>query len=167
MNRIARVVTAVVLACVVGVAPVLADQSCKPVVGHFEAFIVPPGTGHCPAFPDAFCTAGRVWGGIQGTYQFAITGAMPAAALGGEPGVLFFVGDSTIFLKSGDQLLGKDTGSIDVLLPASLGGFASLITFHGGSGNMAGASGQIRLRGEFDGAEGTTTGDYIGTLCTQ
>lgn len=166
MRRIGRFVTAGVVSCVVGAAPAFADQSCKPVVGHFEAFIVPPGTGHCPAIPDAFCTAGRVWGGIQGTYQFAITGAMPAAALGGEPGVLFFVGDSTIFLKSADQLLGKDTGSIDVLLPTSLGGFASLITFHG-TGNMTSASGQIRLRGEFDGGEGTTTGDYIGSLCTQ
>lgn len=167
MGRMGRFVTAGVVSCVIGVAPVFADQRCKPVAGHFEAFIVPPGTGHCPAIVDAFCTAGRVWGGIQGTYQFATTFALPAAALGGEPGVLFFVGDSTIFLKSGDQLLGKDTGSIDVLLPTSLGGFASLITFHGGNGNLTSASGQIRLRGEFDGEEGTTTGDYIGTLCTQ
>jgi hypothetical protein len=29
---------------------------------------------------------------------------------------------------------------------------------------MAGATGQIRLRGEL--AEGTTSGDYIGILCT-
>jgi hypothetical protein len=164
MRRIGPLVTAGVLSCVVGVAPVFADQ-CKPVVGHFEAVIVPPGTGHCPAIPDAFCTAGRVWGGIQGTYQFVITGAVPAATLGGEPGVLFFVGDSTIFLKSGDQLFGKDTGSIDALLPASQGGFASLITFHGGTGRMTGANGQIRLRGEFDAEEGTTAGDYAGTLC--
>lgn len=46
------------------------------------------------------------------------------------------------------------------------GGFASLITFTGGTGRMAGASGQIRLRGPLDQEEGTTSGDYIGTLCT-
>jgi len=90
--------------------PVAADQSCKPVVGHFEAFVVPP-----------------------------------------------------IFLKSGDTLLGTDTGSID--LPPGQGGFASLITFDGGTGAMSGATGRIRLRGEFSASEGTTSGDYIGTLC--
>jgi hypothetical protein len=31
---------------------------------------------------------------------------------------------------------------------------------------MTGASGQIRLRGEFDPAAGTTAGDYLGTFCT-
>jgi hypothetical protein len=167
MTRFWKSLLAGVLSLVVGAVPAFADQSCKPVVGHFEAVTVPPGTGHCPDFDEAFCTAGRVWGGIQGTYQFVITGALPASAIGGEPGVLFFVGESLIFLKSGDQLFGKDTGSIDVLLPTSLGGFASLITFHGGTGSAATASGQIRLRGEFDPTEGTTSGDYIGTLCTQ
>ena len=78
--------------------------------------------------------------------------------------VLFFTGKSTIFLKSGDQLLGTDTGSID--LPPGFGGFASLITFDGGTGKMTGATGQIRLRGEFDPAAGTTEGDYIGQVCT-
>jgi hypothetical protein len=66
-------------------------------------------------------------------------------------------------LKSGDQLLGTDTGSID--LPPGQGGFASLITFNGGTGDMMVATGQIRLRGEFDAAQGMTSGDYIGSLC--
>ena len=166
MTRCWKSLVAGMSSLIFSAVPVFADQNCKPVVGHFEAVTVPPGTGHCPDVPDAFCTAGRVWGGMQGNYQFVITAAMPASAIGGEPGVLFFVGDSLIFLKSGDQLSGKDTGSIDVLLPTSLGGFASLITFHGGTGGMAAASGQIRLRGEFDPTEGTTSGDYLGTLCT-
>jgi hypothetical protein len=144
--------------------PASADQACKPVVGHFEAVVVPPGQGHCPSVPGTLCTAGRVWGGIQGNYQFVITGALPSATLGGVPTILFFTGRSTIFLKSGDQLLGTDTGSID--LPPGLGGFASLITFDGGTGAMSEATGQIRLRGEFSASEGTTAGDYLGTLCT-
>lgn len=157
-----------ICACLVllagAITPALGAQTCKPVVGHFEALVVPPGQGHCPSDPTAFCTAGRVWGGIQGNYQFVITGAIPSATIGGVPTILFFTGKSTIFLKSGDQLLGTDTGSID--LPPGLGGFASLITFDGGTGNMNGATGQIRLRGEFNAAEATTNGDYIGTLCT-
>ena len=51
-------------------------------------------------------------------------------------------------------------------LPPGQGGFASLITWNGGTGTMTGASGQIRLRGEFDPAAGTTAGDYLGTVCT-
>ena len=50
------------------VAPAIASQNCKPVTGSFEATVVPPGQGHCPATPGTFCTAGRVWGGIQGSY---------------------------------------------------------------------------------------------------
>ncbi len=102
-----------------------------------------------------------MWGGIQGNYQFVMTNATSSMPTG-VPTVLFFTGKSTIFLKSADVLLGTDTGAIDV--PPGLGGFASLITFDGGTGTMAGATGQIRLRGEL--AEGTTSGDYTGTLCT-
>lgn len=127
-------------------APAFAAHSCKPVVGHFEASLVPPGRGHCPADPNSFCTAGRVWGGIQGTYQFVMTGQHPSILLGGVPTILFFTGKSTVFLKSGDQVAGTDTGSID--LPPGQGGFASLISFDGGTGQLSGASGQIRLRGE-------------------
>ena len=143
--------------------PVLADPACKPVVGHFEAGVVPPGQGHCPA-NALFCTTGRVWGGIQGNYQFIMTGETPSAPLGGLDTIQFFAGTSTIVLKKGSaQLFGVDTGSIDV---GGQGGFASLITFAGGTGDMEGATGQIRLRGEFEAQEGATNGDYIGTLCT-
>ncbi len=145
-------------------APVFGNQNCRPVVGHFEANVVPPGVGHCPSDPTAFCTAGRVRGGIRGSYQFVMTGAYPSVQIGGVPTILFFTGRSTIFLRSGDQLIGTDTGSID--LPPGQGGFASLITFDGGTGDMSGATGQIRLRGEFDAAEATTSGDYVGKLCT-
>jgi len=146
----------------IAIPPVLADPPCKPVVGHFEAVVVPPGQGHCPAISTAFCTAGRVWGGIQGSYQFIMTGETSSASIGGPATIQFFVGTSTIFSKKGDQLFGTDTGSIDV---GGQGGFASLITFTGGTGGMNGASGQIRLRGEFDAQEGATNGDYLGTLC--
>ncbi len=133
-----------------------AAQSCKPVVGSFQAVIVPPGQDHCPNDPQAFCTAGRVWGGVQGTYKFAMTAAVPSGSFGGVPTILFFTGRSTVLLKSGAQIVGTDTGSID--LPPGQGGFASLITFDNGGG-------QIQLRGSFNAAEATTSGDYLGQLC--
>ena len=133
-------------------SPAFAQQKCKPVVGHFEAVVVPP-----PACTAPFCTAGRVWGGIQGTYSFAMMTIVPSGAV---PSILFFTGQSQITTKGNELLFGTDTGTLD--LGPNLG-FASLITFTGGTGSMAGATGQIRLRGEL--GEGTS-GDYIGTLCT-
>jgi hypothetical protein len=148
-----------VLTLLVFATPLIADQTCKPVEGHFEAVVVPPGDDFCPPDPSAFCTAGRVWGGIQGNYQFVMSSLIPSGAV---PTVFFFTGKSTIFLKSDDQVFGTDTGSIDLF---GLGGFASLITFDGGTGEMSTAKGQIRLRGQLS-ATGTA-GDYLGTLCTQ
>jgi len=96
MTRLSQFITACVFVFTAGVAPVLAAQSCKPVVGHFEALVVPPGKGHCPSDPTAFCTAGRVWGGIQGNYQFVMTDATPSVLIGGVPTILFF----RVFRKS-------------------------------------------------------------------
>jgi hypothetical protein len=93
-----------------------------------------------------------------------MSAAFPSDSLGGVPTILFFTGNSDVRLKTGDHVLGVDTGSID--LPPGQGGFASLITFSGGTGAMASATGQIRLRGELSAQEGTTSGDYIGTICT-
>jgi hypothetical protein len=95
-----------------------------------------------------------VWGGLQGNYAFAMTSLQPSGAV---PSISFFTGDSEVTLRNGDLVHGTDTGSIDL---GPDGGFASLITFSGGT------SGQIRLRGQLDLAEGTTSGDYIGTICT-
>jgi hypothetical protein len=56
------------------------QQGCRAVVGHFRASLVLPGQGHCPADAE-FCTAGRVWGGTQGTYhiQLGMLRGKPAA----------------------------------------------------------------------------------------
>jgi hypothetical protein len=57
----------------------VAAQQCKPLVGSFEAGVQPANT--CPG---VLCTAGRVWGSIQGDYRFAMDKIIP----NGEPEVL-------------------------------------------------------------------------------
>ena len=131
-----------------------AQEKCKPVVGNFEAQVLP--TSECNAI---LCTEGRVWGGLQGTYQFKMTTLRSS----GVAAIMFFTGISEVTAKSGDLLFGADTGSVDL---GAAGGFASLITFSGGTGAFENASGQIRLRGELDPVEGTTSGDYLGSVCT-
>jgi len=147
--------TSVAIACS-AVLGARADPACKPVNGSFEAQVVPPGVGHCPDVAGTFCTAGRVWGGIQGNYQFVMTGSAPAASIGGIPTALFFAGQSTIFVKDDAAVHGTDSGTLDLF---GQDGFASLITF------TAGGMGQIRLRGAFDPAAGITSGDYAGAFC--
>lgn len=155
MSRYA-ILTIGALALVTG-APLAAatDPKCKPVVGSFEAQVVPP--SDCAG---VLCTAGRVWGGLQGTYEFTMPG-FPIPS--GFAAVNFFTGDSDVTTKGGDHVFGKDTGTIDF---GSDGGFASLITFTGGTGALSGATGQIRLRGQLDPVALTTSGDYLGTICT-
>jgi len=137
--------------------PLAAAQDCRPVNGRFEAAIVPPGSGHCPA--AAFlCTAGRVWGGINGNYEFVLTAATPAATLGGLPTAIFYTGTRTIFLQAGSTVVGTDSGALDPP-PAGQRGFASLISF------TSGASGQIRLFGQFTDSGSGTAGEYEGRLC--
>jgi hypothetical protein len=159
MKRSSKIVSVgLVFSLIAAMVVPVAAQQCKPLVGSFEAEVQPAN-----ACPGVLCTAGHVWGGIQGDYRFTMDKILP----NGEPEVptiSFFTGHSIISLKSGDQLFGTDTGTID--LPPGRGGFASLITFTGGTGAMASATGQIRLRGEFDPVAGTTSGDYIGTVCT-
>jgi hypothetical protein len=145
------------LAAVLASSICVLAADCRPVNGHFEANVVAPGTGHCPPVPGIFCTAGRVWGGIQGDYKFVMSGATPAATIGGIPTALFFAGQSVVSLQDGSIVDGTDSGTLD--LPPGQLGFASLISF------TSGGSGQIRLRGQFDPVAGITAGDYVGSFC--
>ena len=157
MNRMLKSLAAAIAVAAGFVPAANAHDGCKPVNGRFEARVVPPGVGHCPNIAGLLCTAGRVWGGIQGQYQFVVSGVVPAATIGGIPTAIFFAGQSTIHLKDGSTVTGTDSGTLDP--PPGQGGFASLITFD------SGASGQIHLRGDFDPAAGTTAGDYLGVFC--
>jgi len=125
--------------------------------GSFEARVVPPPPhGDCAAL---FCTAGTVSGGIAGSYRFAAATMQPSGAVAT---ISFFTGRSDVTTDRG-TIVGIDTGTIDM---GADGGFASLITFTGGTGAYEQATGQIRLRGRLDQQTGTTAGDYDGTIAT-
>ena len=138
--------------------PIALAQDCEPVNGRFEAVVVPPGTGHCPPVAGALCTAGRVWGGINGTYKFVLTAAIPAATASGIPTALFYTGQSIISMHDGSTVVGTDSGALDPP-PGGQRGFASLISFD------TGARGQIRLIGQFSDTGMGTAGEYEGRFC--
>src|SRR5260370_34268363 len=100
MNRILKSL-ATAFAVAAGCIPTAnAQDGCKPVNGRFEARVVPPGVGHCPNIAGLLCTAGRVWGGIQGQYQFVVSGVVPAATIGGSPPPGLFAAHSPSLLHS-------------------------------------------------------------------
>jgi hypothetical protein len=158
MRRFAAFTAAAVLLAAALPHVTLARPACRPVNGHFEARLVPP--PGCTSIVGV-CTAGRVWGGLQGEYEFTMSKLVPTAEPE-TPSILFFTGRSVVHTSNGD-LHGVDTGTID--LPPGQGGFASLITWTGGTGPYTATTGQIRLRGFLDAAAGTTSGDYVGEIC--
>lgn len=135
-----------------------ANSTCRPVNGSATTQVVPPPT--CTS-PVAFCTEGRVIGGLQGDLTLTATSFVPAGDPS-IPSVSFFIGESVITARNGDTLVGTDAGAFDL----STGTVATLITWTGGTGQYAGASGYIRVAADLDGATGTVTSTYTGVVCT-
>lgn len=141
--------------------PAAADISCKPLFGHFESRVIPEA---CLS-PVGFCTDGTVIGGLQGTFQLTIEEFIAGTFVPGtgQPQVQFFIGESVVTDKtSGDQLIGTDTGALNLLN----GQIATLLTFDGGTGAFVGASGHIVITGVADFVNGINIGDFRGEVCT-
>lgn len=145
-----------------------AGVTCKPLFGHFESTVVtnfdPTVPGTCFS-PVGFCTDGTVIGGLQGTFRLTIEEFIAGTFVPetGQPQVQFFIGESVVTDKiSGDQLIGTDTGALNLLN----GQIATLLTFDGGTGAFDGASGHIVITGVADFANGANIGDFRGEVCT-
>lgn len=143
--------------------PAAAEVKCDPLYGHFESRVVlnfDPNDPNVCTSPVGFCTDGEVIGGLQGTFRLTV-GEFIDATL--DPPVSFFVGESVITIKNtGDQLIGSDTGALNL----AEGQIATLLTFVGGSGAFAGATGNIVISGVADFASGVNIGDFRGEVCT-
>lgn len=160
MTRLARPVRLLAAATFIASAgPAAADAVCRPVSGHFTSSPAPD----CQS-PVGFCTAGRLIGGIQGTYGFTMYGLRPAGEPN-PPSVMSYVGRSEIRLDRGGLVLAADAGAID--LPPGSGRMAALLTILGGAEGAEGARGWLQLRGSLDPASGGVTGEYVGELCRE
>ena len=142
----------------------MAKAECVPVNGHIDSQqVLPPPFGTCTS-PVGLCTSGTFIGGIQGNFNFTATSFIPSPEPT-IPSVFLFTGLTVIQTKDGDSLFGSNAGSID-FNPFGDGHFADLITFTGGTGSLAGASGHIVAFGNVNFATGVSTSDYKGELCT-
>lgn len=151
-----------VLALTIGTGKAMAQGNCRRVHGHITSQLVPPPPAGTCASLVGFCTSGTLIGGIQGTFAFTATSLLPSPDL---PSILLFTGRTDIQTKDGSTLAAVNAGALDTN-PASDGHFADLITFTGGTGDAAGASGHIVAFGNFDLLAGLGVSDYTGELCT-
>jgi hypothetical protein len=156
-SRVAAAFAALPLAAAGG--PALA-ATCTAVNGHSLTTVVP-----CPPQePGPLCTRGKVIGGLQGRLDvraFTVEPAHPSV-----PSVVRFTGQSVITARDGDTLVGTDVGAID-LDPAGDGHVGTLLTWTGGTGRYAGASGHIVINGHLDFTTGTVATDYRGEVCAE
>jgi hypothetical protein len=135
-----------------------ADQKCRPVKGHAVTTVVPPPA--CTS-PVGFCTSGRIFGTLKGDLTLTTTQFIPTLD-DTIPSVMFFVGQSVVTTKRGETLTGTDAGAIDL----ADGTASTLITWTGGTGRFAGASGHIRVAPNLNQATNTVFSVYWGELCT-
>ena len=153
-KRAVTVVAAVVaLALLNGAAS--AASECTLVKGKFtlQPFAPPDCTS-----PVELCATGIYKGGIKGSSVFIGSSLTPTADTP-TTAVVLLTGDNSIETRGG-TLLTKDA---IVLRTAGAGEFAEVDTIVGGTGDWAGASGQITASGTFTAAGGE--GTYRGEIC--
>ena len=134
----------------------LAASGCKQVNGKF--MLQPVSGPDCVSSVD-ICAIGSYSGAIKGSSAFTGTSLIPTVDTP-TTAVVLLTGDNMIETKGG-TLLTKDA---IVLQTTGAREFAELDTITGGTGEWAGASGQLTATGTFNAATGGQ-GVYSGEVC--
>jgi len=165
MTSTALVRAAIASALLVSASGSARAADCKPVHGFYtSAPVPPPPAGDC-ASPVGFCTAGELIGGIQGTYAFTMSEALPQDFVDPRSAITFYKGASVVSPKAGGTVTARDYGTID-LRAGGTGRQSALLIIDGGTDRWAGATGFLQLLGLLDLAAGGVAGEYWGQLCT-
>jgi hypothetical protein len=133
-----------------------APFKCRTVNGKFSLQSV---SGPTCTSPVGLCATGSYSGGIKGNSEFTGSSLVPTVDTP-TTSVVLLTGDNIIHTDSGD-LLTKDA---IVLRTTGAGDFAEVDTVVGGTGDLAGATGQFSATGTFTAAGGEA--EYRGEICT-
>jgi hypothetical protein len=160
-KRIAIAALLVATLAAAGASPaaraVQAAAKCKLVRGRATSYTLP--ASDC-ASPIALCAAGRLYGGINGEFTLVGTSLQPTQDTPAT-GVFVYTADNVIRTKTGD-IHTKDAGVLN-LTPNSAGDDVSISTITGGTGDYAGATGNLRIYGTFSETGGEF--NYEGQVC--
>jgi hypothetical protein len=133
---------------------------CKLVRGHLEETLV---TGPACSSPVGLCTIARMFGAVQGEAQFTASAIIPSADTP-TTSVVFVIGDTVIV----DAKVAGHRGTLIVKNAAAFratgtGDLADAQTVIGGTEDLAGATGSLRISGDFVETAGSST--YEGVIC--
>jgi len=153
---------ALLLATIGMLLPAGADAlDCKPVRGHLDEVPL-----EACASPVGLCTVARMSGSIHGDAIFTAA-TITVSANVALTGVVFVTGDTVVE----DAKLAGHRGTVAIQNDASFrttgdNALADVQTIVGGSGDFAGATGSLRISGDFvPGVGGSST--YEGEVCFQ
>jgi len=132
-------------------------SECKQVRGHLEETLV----GAPCASPVGLCTVAQMFGAIQGEALFTASAIIASAT----PDVVFVTGDTVIV----DAKLAGHRGTLTVQNAAAFraggeGDLADVQTVTGGTGDFEGATGSLRISGNFIIPTGGSS-TYEGVVC--
>jgi hypothetical protein len=155
ISRIAAVIAITIVS-----SQTLAAAECKPVKGQLHSQFTSPTT-----------ISGTVIGGLQADFDVILTSQTSLAAVDSillppeAAAVAFVTGRTEFQTKQGDILYGVNAATAD-FNPTGDGHVSDLITFVGGTEDLAGAFGHIVIVGYIDFATDTIEAKYSGELCT-
>jgi hypothetical protein len=137
-----------------------AAPRCFKVFGQQEEAVLP---GNDCGSPVGFCLAGSFKGSLNGSLDIKATSLSPTPHFA-ESGTVFSTGD----IVFDGRMLGR-RGTLTIRESATLDGagradVVALYTVIGGSGELSGANGSIRLSGWFDFDTGTAETRYEGDI---
>jgi len=133
---------------------------CKPVRGHLEETLLPP--PDCTS-PVGLCTIAQMFGHLKGEAHFTASAIIPSADTP-TTGVVFVTGDSIVV----DAKLGDKQGTLTIKNAAAFrtvgeGDLSDTQVIIGGTGDFLGATGSLRISGNFVGDSGTSS--FEGAVC--
>jgi hypothetical protein len=136
-------------------------KTCRRVEGFLEESLV---TSGC-ASPVGLCTVAQMFGHLKGQIDF-VASEIIATADTPTTGVVFVTGDSVItsarFEDRQGTLTLKDAASYQTI---GSGNLVDIQTVVGGTDDLAGATGLLRISGNFSPTTGTGTSNFEGQIC--
>ena len=152
--RLRHIAFVLIISGAVGVAAASASE-CHQVRGHLVETLVTVGCNS----PVNICTVAQLFGAIRGTAHFTASAVVPSATTA----VLFVTGKTVI----DDAQVAGQRGTLTVEDAAAFNGddLVDIQTITGGTGNLAGATGSLRVSGTFLVDTGSGSSTYEGVVC--
>lgn len=132
---------------------------CTRVRGHLEETLLPP--PDCTS-PVGLCTIAQMFGHLRGAAHFTASAIIPSADTP-TTGVVFVIGDTVVDAKLGDKQGTLTIKNAAAFRTVGQGDLSDTQVIIGGTGDFLGATGSLRISGNF--VDGSGTSSFEGAVC--